>query len=415
MMVRLRASFAGSSSCIVRRRDCNAMLLHYVLVLLVWITLIRTCSWVTRPGLQRAYCLTLLGLASFLTLLLPPMYLAVDRISGVPNIARLLAASMLIFGLWAFQPCVAETLNRPLTSRSWPTRTPFVLGLIAILAVVFTLAPIDRSEPGDFTAQYGDDPFVFGFNLLYMGYMALGFGLLFLESVRAVRKYRGLLADREMRLRMYAITTAWSLSVAYWLHGCGYSLLVHLGKPYVHPDPSLVANSLLTAAILAMMSGGLFDLHDWWTQYRAHRSLYPLWRAVVEATPGIAFFPARPYMWDLLEFRDMRLRLHRRVVEVHDGVVALRPFIDSAFVIEAEALCRHTGLTGEEARATVEAASVARALVAKGERRMAKAPFNSLLAQAGTDFRTEVGYLQRVATAYQRSRVVSDLLTRQQA
>jgi len=49
--------------------------------------------------------LILLSLALSLTALLPPVYVAVDRTTGFPNLARLLANGLVLVACWSTQDC----------------------------------------------------------------------------------------------------------------------------------------------------------------------------------------------------------------------------------------------------------------------------------------------------------------------
>ncbi|BBA95328.1 hypothetical protein RVR_147 [Actinacidiphila reveromycinica] len=57
---------------------------------------------------------------------------------------------------------------------------------------------------------------------------------------------------------------------------------------------------------------------------RSYRALEPLWSALYEAHPGIALRPPREEGRPAL--RDMQFALYRRVIEIHDGRLSLRPY-----------------------------------------------------------------------------------------
>ncbi|MER5777487.1 MAB_1171c family putative transporter [Streptomyces sp. NPDC002039] len=59
----------------------------------------------------------------------------------------------------------------------------------------------------------------------------------------------------------------------------------------------------------------------WWADYRNFRRLRPLWYALYRAHPEISLQPASRS--DLLALWDLRFRLHRRVIEIRDGCLAL--------------------------------------------------------------------------------------------
>ena len=72
----------------------NQAILQYFPVVLLWSAVAYKLPALRRnprdPAL-RAYWLTLVSFALALTVLLAPVYVAIDTLSGVPNLARLLA------------------------------------------------------------------------------------------------------------------------------------------------------------------------------------------------------------------------------------------------------------------------------------------------------------------------------------
>jgi hypothetical protein len=67
------------------------------------------------------------------------------------------------------------------------------------------------------------------------------------------------------------------------------------------------------------------DARRWAAEYRAYRELYPLWRALTSAVPGVALEPTSRWTTDALRIRDMHLRVYRRVIELRDARLLLHP------------------------------------------------------------------------------------------
>jgi hypothetical protein len=157
---------------------------------------------------------------------------------------------------------------------------------------------------------------------------------------------------------------------------------------------------------------GIPALHRWAGQYRAHRRLYPLWRALVRATPEIALVPPPSALADALAVRDLGFRLYRRVIEIRDGRLALRPYLHPVMPERARALCAAAGVSGEEADAVVEAAGLAAAMEAKARGGPASLiPLSLGTAGGGADVDSEVALLEQVAGCYRRSPIVQAVLT----
>ncbi|WP_418952858.1 MAB_1171c family putative transporter [Streptomyces formicae] len=113
---------------------------------------------------------------------------------------------------------------------------------------------------------------------------------------------------------------------------------------------------------LTMPSWGprLSALCVWWNNYRAYRSLAPLWLAMHQELPEIVLHPPTSPL------PNLDYRLYRRVIEVRDGQIALRPYMNPETAMLAAELGREAGLVGNELRAVVEAAQLKVALKAGG-------------------------------------------------
>jgi hypothetical protein len=165
------------------------------------------------------------------------------------------------------------------------------------------------------------------------------------------------------------------------------------------------------------MSGGILDLCRWGMQWLAHRRLYTMRHALRQAQPQIVldslFQPARSTLEDALRVNNLGLRLYRRTMEIHDGLVALQPYADPAVLERAATLCHEAGVTGEDARAIVTAAGVRCALRAK-TMGVPTTPSSSAALSSAADalgaLGGEVQHLRKVAQAYRYSRIVDSAL-----
>ncbi len=108
----------------------------------------------------------------------------------------------------------------------------------------------------------------------------------------------------------------------------------------------------------------------------------------------------------------LNYRLYRRVIEIRDGLLALRSYRDPEVRIRARQCGEAAGLTGDELRAAVAAAQLKAALNAKAQERAV--PANSrgsaddreiFELRRGNDLTTEAAWLGQIARAYMRSPV----------
>jgi len=130
--------------------------------------------------------------------------------------------------------------------------------------------------------------------------------------------------------------------------------------------------------------------------------LRPLWAMLLDGAPDVRL-PPQPGTR-----LAARYRLHRRVVEIRDAQLALRPFRDGRAAAEAADAALLAGLPQDERDAVVEAAMI---VSAPGARRSGAAPASSPgaghgLPEPGNDLESEAGRLLLVSRAVRRSPIV---------
>lgn len=153
---------------------------------------------------------------------------------------------------------------------------------------------------------------------------------------------------------------------------------------------------------------GIPALVGWFRRYRAYRVLYPLWRDLYEASPEIALLRPLPPLIDALTVHDLDFRLYRRVVEIRDGLLAIRRYRDPAALSAARERCRMARLNDEETRLVVEAVVVAAAVEAKRHGSSPVTGSPPAESRGGSDVASEVLVLESLARCYARSRIVRD-------
>ncbi|MGZ2361664.1 hypothetical protein LRE75_34140 [Streptomyces sp. 372A] len=128
-------------------------------------------------------------------------------------------------------------------------------------------------------------------------------------------------------------------------------------------------------------------------------ALTPLWRDLAEAMPHIVLSPARPISGSAPD-PDTSFHLQRRVIEISDGILALRPYRSRS---TQEAASRTFASGTDRAAAAIEAAVVKAALadLAVGHLAHDVAPPPQKTA-ARKDLRADTEWLLQVAHAYTR-------------
>jgi hypothetical protein len=167
-----------------------------------------------------------------------------------------------------------------------------------------------------------------------------------------------------------------------------------------------VAAVLLTAtgATLPVWGPALAWPFGRYRTWRTVRALGPLREDIYQAFPGIALpEPGDGPRWDLA------LRLYRRVIEIDDGRLLLRPYLSEAATAAATVTAAKLGLRGDELRAAVEAAEITAALRAFRSGSAAPAPLPEHAAPDRVDVLREAAWLAKVARASASSPISRDL------
>lgn len=364
----------------------------------------------------RAYWLTLLFLAIALTVLLPPVYLAIDRLAGFPNLARLLGHSSVLVTSWAVQAFLLH-LNFPGgAARGKIRRLGWALaGALALMTALFVLAPVEE-EALEFMTRYANAPFILEYWAVFLSYL----GLALVNQVRLSWRYASL-ADRvALRLGLRLAAVGGVFGLGYVAHEGLYVVVRRLGLDYPLGDKDMVTRVLIAGATGLMVIGstmpawgprvGVAALWRWVRRYRAYRRLYRLWLALYRSNPDIALIPPPAGLADALAVRDLGFRLYRQVIEIRDGRLALRPYFDPRAAAIARELGQKAGLSGEELHAVVEAANLAAALRDKARGQPVAGAGAMVETPGGADLDSEAAFLEKVARCYMTSPIVRTVL-----
>jgi hypothetical protein len=350
--------------------------LAYGLAGLAWAALLYRAPDLTRGWhlpTRRAYWIILLAMAIALTIRLSPIERAIDRLAGVPNLSRLFENGSILVSIWAVQDFLLH-VHRPLApvmaagTPIWRrhAHTWLLAGVLATMAVLFVLAPIDEAA-SDFWVHYADTSLVLEYRLTFLTYVGMGL----VNLVRLGPRYARLTGRPTVALGLRLCATGGAIGFAYVAHEMFYVVARRLGFAYPlgHViDPGLLRNILIAAAVAPLLVGatmpawgervGVPALCHWVSRYRAYRQLYPLWRDLVRASPEIALLSPPPLL-DALTWRGLRLRLYRRVIEIWDGRFALRPYLDTHVTEWARRACHEAKVPPDDEPFVIEAASLA--------------------------------------------------------
>jgi len=366
-----------------------------------------------NPG-RRNLWLTFFFIATSVTVLLPPVYVGIDRLTGIANVSRLLSNSVTLLACWALQAFLSYVSRADQRTGAEVRRNGWLL-VVCVVAMtgLFLTAPVPR-EALNFVQRYGDAPHILEYRLVYLIYL----GLSQVTLIRLAWHYAQVADHPSLRLGMRIWAVSGPIALAYVANDGVYLIFRRLGLTYPIANPAaldqvLVALALGVGAVGTTMPSwgphvGIPRLHRWVQDYRSVRRLYSLWADLCRSNPEIALVPPPRPLIDRLTFGDVEFRLHRRVVEIRDGMLALRPYADPKVQELAHRLSCDQGLDDQQTAAVVDAATLAAAQwsKAKGQAGREKAlPSTS----GGQNLEEEVRVLERMADCYTHSPIVRQI------
>lgn len=319
----------------------------------------------------------------------PFVYVRIDELIGVPNIARLIAHYGIIGFAVSVQLLLLHwTVTDPPRSRTW-FRLIAVAAAVAAMAVFFTLAPLDTTLTREFTTVYGDAPWMPEYMLVYLGYFVIAL----VDILRLSWRFARLTRQRFLSLGLRLVGYGAVFGLAYCVEKAFYVATRNAGWEPIPPAVQEQMSPLLTGPGCVLILIGftipswgprVAAAGTWWRRLRTYHRLYPMWELLSRATPEIALDPGQIHRGAV---RDIEYRLVRLVVEIRDGWLALRPWFDAR-------VARDAGGDGDPDRvqAAVLAAAVrAKARGAEPDERWTADP------TGGTDIAEETEHLLRIA------------------
>ncbi|MFV0129417.1 MAB_1171c family putative transporter [Streptomyces sp. HMX112] len=329
-----------------------------------------------------------------------------DHISGFfsyPNLTTIMAQSAVVI-LTAAQQVVLVHWSHPPEQAAIQARrrvVAFSVTLVALIAFFFLVEPY-RTPPsaeGTLLSNMRDADYA-SYLLFYITICAVGQ----VGTVRLSFRYARMARRTWLRVGMWAVTVGASLILVYCAIRYTQTIGTQLGHDMSAWEP---------AYWLAGDLGSLSQLFGWtvpswgpavalWVgNYRSYLRLRPLWWALYEAVPTIALEPPRGKWLDRLPPYNLEYRLYRRVIEIFDGYLALRPHLSHAAARQGGPPDRVRRSPDDEAR------FLRAALEARAEETAATPPAfeptpASPLAERRDDFAKEVEWLTEVATSFAR-------------
>jgi hypothetical protein len=355
-------------------------------------------------------CVNFALLGGVFTVSTPAVSAGLDALLGIPNVAAFFVHISVVIYSFTVQLMLLFWTHPPAPAWSRARRRfPVLAVVLGTMATLFVLAG-STERYRDFLLDNAGRPLLTTYLLFYVAALTVAL----VVTAHMSWQYANIAGRPWLRrgLRLNAVGSVIGLGycaaraadvAGAWLgaNAAAWEFLV----PVCTGTGTLVVVCGLT---LPAWGPRLSVLYRRFREYRAYQHLYPLWAALYRSTPSIALHPPTSRLADRLVVRDLDLRLYRRVIEIHDGRLALRPWLDRDTAATAERRGRAAGLAGDDLRAAVEAGTLASALRA---RRAGRPPATSertgIEGHGRSDLPSEVAWLVRVAGAFRGSRVVA--------
>ncbi|MFI6472777.1 MAB_1171c family putative transporter [Streptomyces sp. NPDC050516] len=313
--------------------QCLAGLALCVFGLYRWSTLRAERRGAAQRYVHRfAFCL-----GAALVVLAPATARAVEDTFALPGLPMLAGDLLRIAAVACMGLVTARSVQRQLITAG--------LMLLA-LVLLFSAAHIQHAS-GELFVDIRHRPFLVAYNTTITLYPAWHAAALCRASLHRSRR-----ADGALRIGLRLLCAGAAAGVVWTAWGFDdIRLALFTGRQTDGEDGVSAVLGLLCAALL--IAGGSTAawsaLRHWWWSYRTYRALAPLWSALYRSFPEIALLGPRRGFTELAP-RAVGFALYRRVIEIHDGLLLLRPHL------------RAPSPTEPDSAATARAASILAAL-----------------------------------------------------
>jgi hypothetical protein len=346
-----------------------------VVALLAWLLAAAKAGHVRRDRAnpsQRAMLAVFVFIALTVSVGSPPLWHTINGYSRYGDLATLYAQTFAVAGmasalcllvLWTYPPehAMAQIYLRLVV---------IALALAAMITLFVAVDPDHSRFANQLGRWYAASPGYIAYLLVYQSVVAATM----IDIAQLCARYASRVKDRHVRNGLAATAAGALFVLAYSLVRLTDIVCAHLGFALPHFENVATLCGALGAVLI--MTGLTFP--SWAARSaalarrrrrrRAYRQMKPLWQELVRAAPDIVL-ESHSETGTPAASRDFEFKLRRRVIEIHDGELALRPFRSTQVVASARAQSLRRKLTGAAQAAFIEATCLHAALTAKAEGR----------------------------------------------
>ncbi|MGW3626548.1 MAB_1171c family putative transporter [Streptomyces sp. NPDC000880] len=336
-------------------------------------------AWRRDPSLGLlVVALTIAAPATAFVVAAPLVYRLIDRIANLGNLATLVvylgitgfsAAAVVLARMWTAPSERADSqvwdAAGAYTWREVRRRLAVFAVLVPVMIVLFFTGGTDSPEtPLTFDTTFATIPQIAIFLVIYQAL----FGFALIDISRVCLGHASRLPPGWLRrgIRMIALGG---------FVACGYVVckVIAIGAAFTGDTPGEARERVIGTEWLSTALGPGFAAIGavlitagfagpaaaaWTRRRRDYQALRPLWDLVYRADRRLAL-EAPPSAWtERLAFRDLEWRTARRGLEIRDGQLTLRPWVDPAVVTGATQVAERAGLDDEDRAALIVAAAL---------------------------------------------------------
>ena len=373
------------------------------LAILLWlVTLVNVVGQLRTRAVTQAWLVWLfflLAVASSLCVSAATAWAA--QVSGVRSLADVIERTAVMGAGFCAQSLVRHVREPDHGQLTW--RTGRARALMIALVVIWSAFVAGNIRGSDLFGSFARPEFwPTVYMAVFLGYLAYVLGDVMIGCWHYASSAGGALG---VGLRLMAAGCACALTYAAFKMAAVVSVDLGPGLP-ASLQSTIGRAGAVFAGVLVAVGASLPAMvrrwqvaHRWWRSYASHDQLYPLWSALIAATPGLALAPPVSRIWDRLRVRDLDLRLYRRVIEIRDARLELREFFAPSVVAASRALAPDLGLHGRTADAFVEAKVLEAALLVAASGQVIDAPWVGARPE-GESTADEVEWLREVARQF---------------
>lgn len=394
----------------------------------LWAAVVLRTPAAMRDRRKRLLWFALAGLAVYATLDFPPVALTVDgtadATTNVSHLIKYLAA--LLAAVSAYEVVRHGYFPPEVARRGWKWRATATAGFMAVLVPLFVLSPVREGQTDSLMASYSSHAAMAAFLAVFF----VAMGAVLVAILRHTVWYCRQLPAGSLRTSMAIIAAGTLFGLAF----VAFQLvLVALTPAYpatvAAVAPSPLGASLLSACLLLIAVGTGWRvvigqaLDERLAALRGHRDLRQLWTDLHDVVPSISLEHALTHEatgpaalghrhGHLVGRHEIRLRYRRRVVEILDGELALRPYVCEQSREAAREAAAVMGVPAERRDAVVERAvlEVARRRRLRGDGPITSRPRPRV--PEATTFEREAERLRAVARSRPDGLRIADMLDR---